>query len=222
MFSGIVAEVGIVKAFEGDEKAASLSIEASPAFADVSIGESIAVNGVCLTAVQRQGQTFVVDISPETLRATNLGTLRPGDGVNLERSLCLNDRLGGHLVSGHVDGVGTIIDVWAEANAMYYTIRAPKGLMRYLVPKGSIAVDGISLTVVASHAETFQITIIPHTAAVTTIGRKGTAATVNLECDMIGKYVERLLQARLDGEDAEPAALLSVLLRRHGLAEEGE
>ena len=219
MFSGIVAEVGIVKTFEGDDKSASLGIEASPAFVDVTVGESIAVNGVCLTAVQRQGQTFVVDISPETLRATNLGELRPGDGVNLERALSLNDRLGGHMVSGHVDGVGTIVDVRAEANAIHYDIRAPKGLMRYLVPKGSIAVDGISLTVVTCHSETFQVTIIPHTAAVTTIGRKGVGATVNLECDMIGKYVERLLQARLDGEGVEPAALRGALLRRHGFAE---
>lgn len=219
MFSGIVAEVGIVKTFEGDEKAASLCLEASQAFVDVTIGESIAVNGVCLTAVLRQGQTFVLDISPETLRATNLGELRPGAGVNLERSLCLNDRLGGHLVSGHVDGVGTIVDVRLEANAIHYDIRAPKGLMRYIVPKGSIAVDGISLTVAVCHLETFQITIIPHTAAVTTIGRKGMGATVNLECDMIGKYVERLLQARLDGEGVEPADLQGALWRRHGLAE---
>jgi riboflavin synthase len=218
MFSGIIAEVGIVTAFQGDAKAALLSIEASPAFADVAIGESIAVNGVCLTAVQWQGQSFVVDVSPETLRATNLGELRPGDGVNLERSLCLQDRLGGHLVSGHVDGVGTIVETWPEANAIHYEIRALKSLMRYLVPKGSVAVDGISLTVVACRPETFQVTIIPHTAAVTTIGRKVTGATVNLECDMIGKYVERLLQARLDGEGADPAELQLALMRRHGLA----
>jgi riboflavin synthase len=219
MFSGIIAEVGTVKTFEGNEKAASLLIEASTAFADVTIGESIAVNGVCLTAVRRQGSTFAVDVSPETLRATNLGELRPGDGVNLERSLCLNDRIGGHLVSGHVDGVGAIVDTRPEANALHYTIQVPKGLLRYLVPKGSIAVDGISLTVVACHLDTFQITIIPHTAAVTTIENKGVGATVNLECDMIGKYVERMLQARLEGEGVGSAELQLALLRRHGLAE---
>lgn len=218
MFSGIVAEVGTVKAVEGSGEAVSLSIEASAAFVDVVIGESIAVNGVCLTAVQRQGSTFAVDVSPETLRATNLGELRPGDGVNLERSLCLHDRIGGHLVSGHVDGVGTILDKRLEANAIHYDIQVPKGLMRYLVPKGSIAVDGISLTVVACLPETFQITIIPHTAAVTTIGHKGVGATVNLECDMIGKYVERVLQARLEGEGAEAGELQLALLRRHGFA----
>jgi riboflavin synthase len=219
MFSGIIAEVGTVKTFARDGEAASLLVEASPAFADVAIGESIAVNGVCLTAVRRQGSTFTVDVSPETLRATNLGELRPGDGVNLERSLALNDRIGGHLVSGHVDGVGTIVDQRPEANAIHYAIRVPRGLLRYLVPKGSIAVDGISLTVVACQLDTFQITVIPHTAAVTTIERKGVGATVNLECDMIGKYVERVVQARLEGEGVETGELQLALLRRHGLAE---
>jgi riboflavin synthase len=215
MFSGIVAEVGSVQAFEGE--AASLTIAASPAFADVVIGESIAVNGVCLTVVHRYGSMFAVDVSPETLRATNVGELRPGDGVNLERSLCLRDRIGGHLVSGHVDGVGTILDKRPEANALHYDIQVPEGLMRYIVPKGSIAVDGVSLTVVTCRPAGFQVTIIPHTAAITTLGRKGPGATVNLECDMIGKYVERALQARLEGEGV--GELQIALLRRHGLAE---
>jgi riboflavin synthase len=219
MFSGIVAEVGIVKAFEGNQEAASLTIEASPAFTDVAIGESIAVNGVCLTVVHRHESTFAVDVSPETLRATNVGELRPGDGVNLERSLRLNDRIGGHLVSGHVDGVATIIDKRLEANALHYDMQVSKTMMHYIVPKGSIAVDGISLTVVACRPDGFQVTIIPHTAAVTTIGRKDLGATVNLECDMIGKYVERALQARLEGEGAEAGELQGALLRRHGFAE---
>jgi riboflavin synthase len=218
MFSGIVVEIGMVKALEATAEAASLTIEASPAFSDVAIGESIAVNGVCLTAVDHRSNMFVVDISPETLRATNLGELRPGDGVNLERSLSLNDRIGGHLVSGHVDGVGRIIAKRPEAKASHYDMQVPKGLMRYIVPKGSIAVDGISLTVVACRPDGFQVTIIPHTAAVTTIGRKALGATVNLECDMIGKYVERALQARLEGEGAETAEQLGALWRRHGIA----
>jgi riboflavin synthase len=219
MFSGIVAEVGTVKAFEPNGTAASLTIEASPAFSDVAMGESIAVNGVCLTVVDHRGSTFALDVSPETLRATNLGELRPGDGVNLERSLCLSDRIGGHLVSGHVDGVGRIVGKRPEANALHYEVRVPESLMRYIVPKGSIAVDGISLTVVACRAEGFQVTIIPHTAAITTIGRKALGATVNLECDMIGKYVERALQARLEGERAEVGELQGALLRRHGVTE---
>jgi riboflavin synthase len=201
MFSGIVAAVGTVKAFEGHGEAASLSVEASPAFSDMAVGESIAVNGVCLTVVDHRERTFALDVSPETLRATNLGNLRPGDRVNLERSLCLNDRIGGHLVSGHVDGVGSIIGKRPEANALHFEIQVPRDLMRYIVPKGSIAVDGISLTVVACRPDGFQVTIIPHTAAVTTIGHKALGTTVNLEVDMIGKYVERALQARLEGAD---------------------
>jgi len=219
MFSGIVAEVGTVKGVAGNGEATALRIEASPVFTDVALGESIAVNGICLTVVHHSGSTFAVDVSPVTLRTTNLGELRPGDGVNLERSLCLNDRIGGHLVSGHVDGVGKISGKRAEANALHYDIQVPKHLMRYIVPKGSIAVDGISLTVVACHPDGFQATIIPHTAAATTIGRKGLEASVNLECDMIGKYVERALQARLEGEGAEVTDLQAAWLRRQECAE---
>jgi riboflavin synthase len=216
MFSGIVAEVGVVKTFRPQGTAASLAIDASEAFADAAIGESLAVNGVCLTVVQRQGDSFTVDVSPETLRATNLGQLQAGDGVNLERALRLNDLLGGHLVSGHVDGVGTIVAKRQEANAMHVVIAIPETLRRYVVPKGSIAIDGISLTVVACRPEGVQVTIIPHTATMTTIGGKEHGATVNLECDMLGKYVERMLQAQLDG-DAEQGELKAALQRRHGL-----
>jgi riboflavin synthase len=198
MFAGIVQEIGIVKTADVQDMAASLTIEASAAFATAAIGESIAVNGVCLTVVQRHQSSFTVDVSPETLRATNLGQLQAGDGVNLERSLRLSDFLGGHLVSGHVDGIGTIVAKCPEANAIHYVITVPKDLRRYVVPKGSIAIDGISLTVVACEPEGVRVTIIPHTAAMTTIGRKDPGATVNLECDMLGKYVERILQARLE------------------------
>jgi riboflavin synthase len=219
MFSGIVAEIGTVRGFTRYEEAVGLTIAASAAFADAAIGESIAVNGVCLTVVQLQGPTFAVDVSPETLRATNLDELRVGDGVNLERALRLSDRIGGHMVSGHVDGVGTVIDKSPEANAIHYRIQIPKPLMRYVVPKGSVAVDGISLTVVSCQIDALQVTIIPHTAAVTTLGGKGKGATVNLECDMMGKYVERVLQARLEGENVAQGELTAALLRRHGFAE---
>jgi riboflavin synthase len=219
MFSGIVADMGTVEACERTMEAASLTIEASPAYGDVAIGESIAVNGVCLTVVSHRGQTFTLDVSPETLRATNLGELQPGERVNLERSLRLNDRIGGHLVSGHVDGVGMITDKRPEANAWHLDVQAPKELMRYIVAKGSIALDGISLTVVACRSDGFQVTIIPHTAAVTTIGQKALGATVNLECDMLGKYVERALQARLEGEGGVAAEPPVTLWHRHRSAE---
>ncbi len=219
MFAGIVAAVGIVKALEGSVEAISLTIETSPSFTDVVIGESIAVNGVCLTVVHRHESTFTVDISPETLRATNLGELRLEDRVNLERALCLNDRIGGHLVSGHVDGVGRITDKRPEANALHYDVQVSKSLMRYIVPKGSIAVDGISLTIVACRPDGFQVTISPHTAAVTTIGRKEIGASVNLECDMIAKYVERVLQARLEDEGAEAGEMPLARRRRWEVAE---
>jgi riboflavin synthase len=219
MFSGIVAEVGTVQAYEVQTGAAALTIAASPSFHDVAVGESIAVNGVCLTVVEHRESTFVLDVSPETLRATNLGDLHVGEGVNLERSLCLNDRIGGHLVSGHVDGVGRITGKRAEANALHYDVQVPPDLRHYMVPKGSIAVDGISLTVVACLPDGFRITIIPHTAAVTTIGRKALGATVNLECDMIGKYVQRVLQARLEGAGADTGEPQVALWSRHGIAE---
>jgi riboflavin synthase len=219
MFSGIIAEVGTVKALDRSAEAVSLTIESPQVLSDVVIGESVAVNGVCLTVIHRRGRLFVVDVSPETLRATNLGELRPGDGVNMERSLSLNDRIGGHLVSGHVDGVGTIIGKCSEANALHYDIQVPNSLIRYIVPKGSIAVDGISLTIVNCRPAGFQATIIPHTAAVTTIGRKGIGGTVNIECDMIAKYVERVLQARLADEGVEAGEATLALLRRDRGAE---
>ena len=219
MFSGIVTDIGVLRRIPQGAESASLTIEASPAFSDVAIGESIAVNGVCLTVVHREGSSFAVDVSPETLRVTNLGELQVGEGVNLERSLRLSDRIGGHVVSGHVDGVGTIIEKRVEANALHYLIQSPKALMRYIVPKGSIAIDGISLTVVACQPEAFQVTIIPHTAAVTTIARKGMGGTVNLECDMMGKYVERVLQAWRAGERETGGGLPVDIWRAPGLPE---
>jgi riboflavin synthase len=219
MFSGIVTDLGTVESCDRAAEAVTLTIEASPAYSDVAVGESIAVNGVCLTVVSHRGPTFTLDVSPETLRATNLGELRPGERVNLERSLRLNDRIGGHLVSGHVDGVGTISAKRPEANAWHLDVQAPKELMRYIVPKGSIAVDGISLTVVACRSDGFQVTIIPHTAAVTTIGQKALGASVNLECDMLGKYVERALQARLEGEGGAVVEAPAALWQRHRSSE---
>jgi riboflavin synthase len=163
---------------------------------DLKIGDSVSVNGTCLTVTTKGERDFVVEVSPETLSVTTLGQWTPGTPVNLERAMKLNERIGGHLVAGHVDGVGTIRSRHQEGNAIFFTIEAPSDILRYCVTKGSITVDGISLTIneVADHS--FSVAIIPHTAKVTTLGLKQVNDTVNLESDLIGKYVERLLQER--------------------------
>ena len=221
MFTGIIAEQGRVESLDLNPAtdSAVLTFTAPQTASGLGLGGSIAVNGVCLTAVALDGSRVSVDVMGETLTRTTTGTLQPGQTVNLERCVPAGGRLDGHVVQGHVDGVGTIVDKRLEANAIHYGIQVPKALMRYVVPKGSVAVDGISLTVVSCLPDAFQITIIPHTAAVTAIGRKSLGATVNIECDMIGKYVERVLQTRLEGEGAEPGELQLALLRRHGFVE---
>jgi riboflavin synthase len=173
-----------------------MTILASTVLRDLKIGDSVSVNGTCLTVVSKDERNFSVEVSPETLSVTTLGHLAAGSPVNLERAMKLNERIGGHLVAGHVDGVGTIRSRHQEGNAIFFTIEAPPEVLRYCVAKGSITVDGISLTIneVADHS--FSVAIIPHTAKVTTLGLKQVNDTVNLESDLIGKYVERLLQER--------------------------
>lgn len=195
MFTGIVEEMGTVRSLEVRSDSAKLRVAAAKVLADAKLGDSIAVNGVCLTVVSFAADGFVADVMPETLRKTNLGQLRPGDRVNLERALALGGRLGGHLVSGHVDGTGKILEKRSEGNAVVFTFDAPPDVMRLIVPKGSIAIDGISLTVAKVGAESFSVSIIPHTLAQTTLGTKNVGDLVNLECDMIGKYVDRLIHA---------------------------
>jgi riboflavin synthase len=186
MFTGIVEELGHVIALEGDR----IRIGARAVLDSARIGDSTSVNGCCLTVVALGDGWWEADVTGETLDRTNLGDLRPGDPVNLERPVRLEDRLGGHLVQGHVDGVGTIVEVAPDLR-----VTAPSALLRYLVEKGSITVDGISLTVVQPTADGFTVAVIPHTAAVTTLGSKGIGARVNLEVDVVAKYVERLLDA---------------------------
>ncbi|HEY8534400.1 MAG TPA: riboflavin synthase [Micromonospora sp.] len=203
MFTGIIEELGEAVRLDRHGDSAVLTVRGPRVAADAQHGDSIAVNGVCLTVVTTSGDTFTVDVMKETLDRTTLGTLAPGDPVNLERAATLATRLGGHLVQGHVDGVGTILarvatDRWHEVR-----IGVPAELARYVVPKGSIAVDGISLTVVSVADEptpAFTVHLIPTTLALTTLGRKEPGAAVNLEVDVMAKYVERLLTA------ARPAA----------------
>jgi riboflavin synthase len=196
MFTGIVEEMGAITSIEKTLAGTRLTILASAVMGDLKIGDSVSVNGTCLTVVTKGERNFVVEVSPETLSVTTLGQLTGGAPVNLERAMRLNERIGGHLVAGHVDGVGTIRSRHQEGNAICFTIEAPSDILRYCVTKGSITIDGVSLTIneVADHS--FNIAIIPHTAKVTILGLKQVNDTVNLESDLIGKYVERLLQER--------------------------
>ena len=193
MFTGIIQAVGHIRSREARGGDARLMIDAGAlALADVAEGDSIAVAGVCLTALDVGAATFAADVSAETLRLTTLGTLGEGDAVNLEKALRLADRLGGHLVSGHVDGVGRVAAVHDDGVSQRWEFGAPPALMRYIAIKGSIAIDGTSLTVNSVAGDRFGVTLIPHTLAATTFGARTVGDAVNLEVDLVARYVERL------------------------------
>ncbi|MFC7549861.1 riboflavin synthase [Plantactinospora sp. GCM10030261] len=197
MFTGIVEEMGqVVRLIDPDRDAALLTIHGPVVAADARHGDSIAVNGVCLTVVDTDGPVFTADVMGETLRRSALGALRAGDPVNLERAATLGSRLGGHLVQGHVDGVGELLDRSDEGHWESVRFAVPEGLDRYLVEKGSITVDGVSLTVTAVGPDWFSVGLIPTTLKLTTLGQRRVGDRVNLEVDVIAKYVERLLGAR--------------------------
>jgi riboflavin synthase len=197
MFTGIIEELGVVESLTPQEAGARLRIGAATVLGDVFPGASIAVNGVCLTAVDLAPGSFAADLAPETLARTNLGELRAGDRVNLERPLSPTGRLGGHMVQGHVDGTGELLALEPLGNENWWLrIGVPAELERYLVEKGSVAVDGISLTVARIGGGEMAITIIPHTHKHTTLGWRRPGWRVNLECDMLAKYVEKLLVSR--------------------------
>jgi riboflavin synthase len=201
MFTGLVEELGRVRAVIPNASGARLQIEASIVLEDAVLGASIAVNGCCLTVVELAADCFAADAVEETLSRTSLGGLGPGDLVNLERPVRLSDRLGGHLVQGHVDGIGKIAGRTPLADgSTRVAVTASKALLRYVVEKGSIAVDGVSLTVAGVDGDGFDFALIPHTATVTTLGRKRVGEPVNLEVDLVAKYVERLAAAALPGE----------------------
>src|SRR5574341_470735 len=199
MFTGIIEEMGRVKALRRDGAAARLTVSASTVLGGTAIGDSICVNGVCLTVVDLAKDGFSADVAVETLRVTNLGELKIGVNVNLERALQLSARIGGHLVSGHVDAVGRIREKRPEGNGWRIFFDAPDSVLRFVIKKGSIAIDGISLTVADVDKTGFSIAMIPHTAELTTLGFKSAGDSVNLETDIIGKYVERLLAGRVEG-----------------------
>lgn len=195
MFTGIIEEQGTVKDIRLGASPL-LVIDGGPLTAGLKEGDSVAVNGVCLTALDIQGGVFRADVMPETLRKTDLGSLKRGDEVNLELALRVGDRLGGHMVSGHVDTVGKIVKEKREKNARVVSIGLPDEFLEYIAPKGSVAVDGISLTVVDVTPAAFSVSLIPHTLDVTTLGKKRSGSPVNIEVDMTARYVKRLLEFR--------------------------
>lgn len=189
MFTGIVEEIGTVKSLSPGR----IEIKAQTVLENTKIGDSIAVNGVCLTVTELKADGFTADVMPETLRRSNLGTLRSGSSVDLERAMAADGRFGGHIVSGHIDGTGTITDIRREGNAVWVTITAKDDILELIVEKGSIAIDGISLTVAYVDDEKFKVSIIPHTGAETILLQKRPGDVVNLENDVVGKYVQKLL-----------------------------
>ncbi|MFG1806936.1 riboflavin synthase [Streptomyces sp. NPDC049040] len=199
MFTGIVEELGEITAVEAQTEASRFTVRGPVVTEGAKHGDSIAVNGVCLTVVEFGGGTFTADVMAETLKRSSLGALRPGSRVNLERPMALGGRLGGHLVQGHVDGTGTVLERTPAEHWEIVKVSLPPELTRYVVEKGSITVDGISLTVVEAAADHFTVSLIPSTLALTTLGLKQPGDPVNLEVDVIAKYVERMLGASAPG-----------------------
>lgn len=193
MFTGIVEEIGKVKSIKPAGDSIRMAISAERIMEDVHLGDSIAVNGVCLTVTEFGDHTFSVDVMPETVKATSLKLLSTGSKVNLERAMAANGRFGGHFVSGHVDGIGTIKGKKRVANAVYYEIETTDSILHYMILKGSITVDGTSLTIFQLTDRTFTISLIPHTLSETILGEKSAGDIVNLECDLVGKYIESFL-----------------------------
>jgi riboflavin synthase len=201
MFTGIVEELGVVEALEDQGDAVRLTVRGPHVTVDARLGDSIAVNGCCLTVAEKDGETFTADVMRETLDKTSLGALGPGGRVNLERAVTAATRLGGHIVQGHVDGTGSVVRREPSEHWEVVEVSLPAGLSRYLVDKGSITVDGVSLTVVSAGADSFTVSLIPETLARTTLGHKQPGDPVNLEVDVIAKYVERLLSSQHTDED---------------------
>lgn len=200
MFTGIVEEVGTIVSISKGAKSSKLTLQGKVIFEDMHIGDSIAVNGVCLTVTEKTANTFTVDVMAETLRRSSLGTLSKGSKVNMERAMAANGRFGGHIVSGHIDGIGTIESFVREDNAVWVTIAAPSKLLKYIIEKGSITIDGISLTVAYVDSQCFKVSLIPHTAANTTLLTKKAGDMVNLENDIVGKYIDKLLHFDVEDE----------------------
>lgn len=213
MFTGIVEELGTVKQVVSGSAWGQIEIAGREVLEGTKLGDSIAVNGVCLTVTNLRSGSFTADVMAETMRRSNLGSLKKGDQVNLERAMAADGRFGGHMVSGHIDGTGVISQMKQEGNAVWVTVDTSEELMRLIVEKGSIAIDGISLTVAKEMPGAFQVSIIPHTGEETTLLKKKPGAVVNLENDMIGKYVEKLMRKEPEGGGS---SLTLDFLKQHG------
>lgn len=193
MFTGIIEEVGSLISVEKGGEAFQLTVKAKKVLSDIKLGDSISTNGVCLTVVDYSQDRFRADVMPETLRKSNLGDVKIGDPVNLERAMAIGDRFGGHMVSGHIDGMGKISKYRKEKNATWIRVECDKSLLRYMIAKGSVAIDGTSLTLANVDSKGFEVSIIPLTGEDTTLLKKPLGAKVNLECDMVGKYIEKFM-----------------------------
>lgn len=210
MFTGIVEEEGSIRGIRRGEKSVCLTVKCSDILEGTQTGDSISVNGVCLTVKAVSGYCFDADVMPETMRTTNFRYLKSGDAVNLERAILAGRRFGGHIVSGHIDGTGIIREIKKEDNAVWITIEAGHEILKYIIHKGSIAVDGISLTVQCVDERVFKIAVIPHTRDYTTLPDRKIGYSVNLECDIIGKYIEKLIS--LQGKENKEGITLEYLL----------
>ncbi len=204
MFTGIIEEVGSVASIRKGAHSCVLTVNASRVLEDVHLGDSIATNGVCLTVTSFTSHSFSADVMHETLNRSSLGSLHIGSPVNLERAMLAGGRFGGHIVSGHIDGVGTISSIKEDDNAVWYTVEAPSNILRYIIEKGSITLDGISLTVAKVTNSNFSVSIIPHTRAQTNLASKKVGDVLNLENDLVGKYVERLMLQLIAASQEQP------------------
>lgn len=216
MFTGIVEELGTVRGIAAGAKSGKITIAAQTVLTDLHIGDSIAVNGICLTVISFDKNGFVADVMPETVQRTAFAQLKSGSRVNLERALTLSSRLGGHIVSGHIDGVGTIAELQADDNAVIIRITAERPILKYIIEKGSVTIDGISLTVVEAQADWFSVSVIPHTREVTSLSGKKTGSKVNIETDLIGRYVERFVTFAEAEEPTEKTAITKDFLQKYG------
>ncbi|MHA1226500.1 MAG: riboflavin synthase [Candidatus Hodarchaeales archaeon] len=219
MFTGIIEEIGKVKVISKRDQGYQIEFVTKKLIDDLKTGDSIAVNGVCLTVTKRTKKSFQVDVMPETLSKTNLGKLQTGSYVNLERALSVTSRLGGHLVSGHIDGVGEILSRMKYKNAVLYRVEIPVGLLTYIIPKGSVTIDGISLTVVNTGVQYFEVSIVPYTLKNTVLQDRRPGDVVNIECDLFSKYIRHFLKigiGNLDVQDDNMSSLSKEFLLEHG------